>query len=151
MSDEARFTVFLDHVRGREFSVRFDWRGKPGAGLDEPAASGHRRASHSALILGAAVGNCIGVSLLGCLDRLGVELRGIQTTITGVLVRDEGGRVRIGRLDVQIALAGPTHRVSRLARCLETDEEYRLIAESVQAGIPVDVHVSGANGERIAG
>jgi uncharacterized OsmC-like protein len=151
MSEEPRFTISLEHAQGYEFTVRFDWDEVPELVLDEPEPLGHQRGPNAARILAAAVGNCLTASLLFCLRKSRVEPHGVKTRVTGTLARNEQGRQRIGGMQVRIDLDSPDDQASRLERCLGLYEDYCMITESVRAGIPVDVQVYGADGQRIAG
>lgn len=151
MSEETRFEISLEQARDYEFTVRFDWDGVPDLVLDEPEPLGQQRGPNAARILAAAVGNCLTASLLFCLRKSRVEPRGIKATVVGTLARNEQGRQRIGGMQVRIELDGPDDQASRLKRCLGLYEDYCLITESVRGGIPVDVQVYGADGQRIAG
>ena len=119
--------------------------------LDEPEPLGHQRGPNAARILAAAVGNCLSASLFFCLRKSRIEPHGIRTRVTGTLARNEQGRQRISGLDVRIDIDGSDERSSRLKRCLGLYQDYCLITESVRAGIPVEVHVFGANGQQISG
>lgn len=150
MDEETQFTISLEHTQDYEFKVRFDWNEVPDLVLDEPGPLGHQRGPNAARILAAAVGNCLSASLLFCLRKSRAEPHGIETRVTGTLARNEKGRLRISGLDVRIDLDGPADRVSRLKRCLELYQDYCLITESIRAGIFVDVHVFGADGQQLS-
>jgi organic hydroperoxide reductase OsmC/OhrA len=151
MTDETRFTISLEHVRDYEFEVHFEQDGVPDLVLDEPEPLGNERGPNAARILAAAVGNCLAASLLFCLRKARVEARGIETRVRGTLVRNERGRLRIGRVEVRIDLDRPDEEGSRVERCLDLFQDYCLITESVRGGIPVDVQVRCVDARSIAG
>ena len=143
--EEKSFTVSLEHLGDYEFKVRFDWDEVPDLVLDEPEPLGHEHGPNAARILAAAVGNCLTASLLFCLRKSRIEPRGVKTTVTGTLTRNERGRQRIGGIHVRIDLDGPPGDSSpRLGRCLELYEDYCMITQSVREGIPVEVEVYDA-------
>jgi uncharacterized OsmC-like protein len=149
MGEETRFIVSLEHEQDYEFKVSFDWDDVPDLVLDEPEPIGHQKGPNAARILAAAVGNCLGASLLFCLRKSRAEPRGIKTTVTGTLTRSERGRLRIGGFDVRIDLDGPVERAPR-DRCLGLYQDYCLITESIRAGIPVDVRVFDTDGQQVS-
>jgi uncharacterized OsmC-like protein len=149
MGEETRFAISLEHAQDGKVTVRFDWDEVPGVVLDELAWLDEQRTPHATLILATALGNCLGVSLLSCLHKLQVEPQGIQTTVSGAIACSERGRAQISHLDVQISLGGADHLASRLKRCLELDDEYCLITESVRAGIPINIHVLGTDRQQV--
>ena len=109
---------------------------------DEPPPLGQERGPNPARLLGAAVGSCLGASLLFCLRKAHVEVTDLRTTVAGTLVRNERGRLRIGALRVQLAPTVAEADRPRLARCLELFEDYCVVTESVRDGIDVAVEVA---------
>jgi hypothetical protein len=69
--------------------------------------------------------------------------------VTGELVRNERGRMRIGRFDVTIRLAESAADVAHLDRCMAQFEDFCVVTESVRHGIPVGVRVVDATGAEI--
>ena len=68
-------------------------------------------------------------------------MRGIRTRVRTDMIRNDRGRLRIGRIDVEIE-ADPADPDARgLDRCTRIFRDYCVVTESVQAGIPVDVSV----------
>ncbi len=143
---ENTFSLTLSRVEDLQFQVSFDWDNIPLLTLDEPEPIGHRKGPNAARLLGAAVGNCLSASLLFCLQKSRVPVKGITTTVNGSIVRKEGGRLRVGRLDVSMMLDAPGVERDRLARCLEVFEDYCIVTASVRKGIDVDVVVTDAEG-----
>lgn len=138
---DQRFSLVLqleDHYRQ---TVDFGQEGVPGLLVDEPPPLGGGSGPNPARLLGAAVGSCLGASLLFCLRKARVEVSDLQTTVAGTLVRNERGRLRIGALRVQLAPTVALADRPRLARCLELFEDFCVVTESVRQGIAVDVEV----------
>ncbi len=146
MTEEPlRFSLALEHIAGYEFRVRFDWAGLTPLVVDEPAPLGGQKGPNASRLLAAAVGNCLSASLLFCLRKAHLELAGLKTDVHGELARNADGRLRVARLEVAIALDGDL-APARLKRCTEIFEDYCVVTESVRAGIPVSVRVTGAGG-----
>src|SRR4029453_3903863 len=94
-------TVRLSH--GFEFIAEFN--DVPDAApllLDEPKPLGGNRAPNAAALLGAAVGNCLAASLTFCLRCAPVDVKGLTASVTTHVTRNERGRHRIARIDVEL-------------------------------------------------
>ncbi len=140
---EQPFTVTLDLKQGYVFHVDF---GQPGAAhllVDEPPPLGEGRGPNAARVLAAAVGNCLSASALYCLRRARIDVQGLRTVVTGHLVRNEQGRLRIGNLSVTLHLDLKEEDRSRVGRCLELFEDFCVVTASVRQGIDVTVRVEG--------
>jgi uncharacterized OsmC-like protein len=143
MADAASFTIELTHVEDYEFRVRFDWPEVPELTLDEPAPLGSQQGPNASRLIAAAVANCLTASLLFCLRKGHAEPKGVNTTVTGRVVRNEKGRLRLGGFEVTIAVDGDP---ARMARCLQLFEDYCVVTESVRHGVPVSVRVVDSAG-----
>ncbi len=142
MAEEPTFTVTVARLHDYEFNVRFDWEQVPSLHLDEPEPLGHAAGPNASRILAAAVGNCLSASLLLCLTKAKIEPQTLTATVTGRMVRNPAGRLRIGALSVSLELEGGLEPAARLSRCAELFEEFCVVTESVRQGIPVQVAVS---------
>ena len=109
--------------------------------LDEPPPLGRSHGPNPARMLGSAVGACLGASLLYCLRKSRIDVSGLSTKVDGTIVRNEDGRLRVGRLRVTLAPIVPSAARERMARCLDIFEDFCVVTESVRKGIDVDVHV----------
>jgi len=138
---ENRFALALTLRDGYAFSVDFEQEGIPPLLLDEPAPLGEGEGPNPARLLAAAVGNCLGSSLLFCLRKSRVEVRGLRVAVEGTIVRNERGRFRIGEIGVKLAPNVPPEHHERMGRCLELFEDFCIVTESVRQGIRVDVEV----------
>ena len=97
MSDADSFTITMDLQDDYRFLVDFDQPGVEALLLDEPEPLGGGAGPNASRLLAAAVANCMSASLLYCLERARIEVHGIHTTASGTLVRNDSGRLRIGR------------------------------------------------------
>ena len=146
--DDQGFSVELALSGAYEMEVDF---GIPGVGaltVDEPPPLGGGEGPNPARLLAAAVGSCMSASLLFCLRRAHLDAPGLRTRVEGTLVRNERGRLRIGGLRVTLRPGMPPEDAERAARCLELFEDFCIVGQSVQAGIPLEVRVEPAVEER---
>lgn len=143
MSDES-FALTLELDEHYTFQVRFDEESFAPITVDEPPPLGDGHGPNAARLIAAAVGNCLSASLLFCLRKARVNVRGVRARVEGRLVRNSRGRLRIGSLAVNIDPDVAEEDRERMSRCLAVFEDYCIVTESVRSGIPVDVSVSGA-------
>ena len=146
MSEESRFTLELEQLQGYEFKVKFDWDQVQDITLDEPPPLGGRHGPNASRMLAAAVANCLSASLLFCLSKAEAPDNSVRALITGKVVRNENGRLRVGGFDVRITLAHELARSARLMRCGDLFEDFCVVTASVREGIPVDVVVVDEQG-----
>jgi uncharacterized OsmC-like protein len=135
-----RFSVSLSRRRGYEFRVDFHTGDVPGLTVDEPPPLGQRRGPNAARLLAAAIGNCLGASLLYCLERARVPVTDLEATVEGEMVRNDRGRLRIGGIRVKLVPrigADP----ERIERCRHLFEDFCVVTQSVRDGIDVQVEV----------
>ena len=137
-------SLTLQDGGGFQFAVDFEQPGVPPLLVDEPAPLGKGAGPNPARLLAAAIGDCLGASLLYCLRKSRVEVRGLRVDVDGTMVRNERGRLRIGELRVKVAPDVPVEQVERMDRCLELFEDFCIVTESVREGIRVDVEVAMA-------
>lgn len=147
MSDT--FEIRLSRLDGYRFQVEFGSGGTPALIVDEPPPLGTGTGPNPARLLAAAVGDCLSASLLFCLGKAHVEVSDVQTTVAGTHVRNERGRVRIGRLDVSIIVDVPDAAPEKLRTCLELFEDYCVVTASVRKGIDVGVTVTDTAGHEL--
>ncbi|MDP3911719.1 MAG: OsmC family protein [Gemmatimonadales bacterium] len=83
-AEEQPFTLSLTLQDGYGFSVDFGEDGVPPLLTDEPAPLGAGRGPNPTRLLAAAVGSCLGASLLFCLRKSRVEVMGLRTSVEGV-------------------------------------------------------------------
>ena len=138
------FTLKLARQDGYRFSVDFDLSGVPDLQLDEPTPLGEGSGPNASRLLAAAVANCLSASLLFCLNKFKQDPHEVVAHVTGHMVRNEKGRLRVGGFDVEIRL-GAT--VERLAHCAEQFEDFCVVTDSVRQGIAVNVRVLDAGGQ----
>ena len=143
---ERRFSVVLQLDDLYRQIADFGLDGVPPLVVDEPPPLGTETGPNPARLLGAAVGSCLGASLLFCLRRSHVDVTDLRTTVEGTMIRNEHGRLRIGSLRVSIVPTVAEADRARLGRCMGLFEDFCVVTESVRAGIDVEVEVSPSSG-----
>lgn len=141
MSEERRFEVDLSRVEGFEFKVDFGLEGVDDLVMDEPEPVGGGSGPNASKVLAAAVGNCLSASLLFCLQRAKAEVGGIEAKVSGVIARNEEGRWRIREMHVELKPEVDDEYANQLKRCTEIFENFCIVSQSIQQGIPISVKV----------
>lgn len=153
MSDHAEaFDISLTLDNEYRFQVDFQQPGVPGLQVDEPEPLGEGEGPNASRLLAAAVGNCLSASALFCLRKAKVAVTGMRTEVHTELVRNEAGRLRIGKISVSLHPEFQDGNEARIARCLDLFEDFCLVTESVRSGIEVDVdvHAEAVEAEEVA-
>lgn len=141
MADPGEVTVSMDLKQGYQFLVDFHVDGIPALLMDEPEPLGGGAGPNASRVLAAAVANCLSASALFCLRKARIEVRGMRTSSTASLVRDERGRLRVGAIKVRIQPEVDPADTGRMARCLELFEDFCVVTQSVRTGVDVSVDV----------
>lgn len=149
MNESLSFTLELEQQSDYEFRVKFDWPGVNDLLLDEPEPLGHSAGPNAARLIGAAVANCLSSSLLFCMRKFKQTPGTLRAEVRGELMRNERGRMRIGRYDVTIHLADKAAAIQHFDRCLAQFEDFCVVTESVRHGIPVGVRIVDAAGAEV--
>ena len=135
------FAVTLTLERGYRFSVDAQLPGVAPFAIDEGPPLGEGSGPNPSRLLAAAMASCLGSSLLFCLGKSRVPVRGLRVEASGTMTRNERGRLRVGHLAVTLHPDVAPEDVPRMARCLELFEDFCVVTESVRHGIGVDVAV----------
>ena len=137
---EGSFSVILDQEEDYRFRVDF---GNSDLLVDEPPPLGKGSGPNASKMLASAVANCLSASLVFCLKKFRQDVKGVKTTASGTLIRNEKGRLRVGEIEVVIRLES---NYEHLDRCLAQFEDFCVVTASVRAGIPVRVRVEDREG-----
>jgi organic hydroperoxide reductase OsmC/OhrA len=140
MEKVMRVRLALDH--GYQFVATYP--DSPAAGpvvLDEPRPLGEGTGPNPAALLATAVANCLASSLLFCLRKARVQPDGLTAVAEAHMVRNDAGRYRIDRVDVELCPGVDDAELGGLARCERLFEDYCIVTESVRHGIDVNVSV----------
>jgi uncharacterized OsmC-like protein len=140
MSDEKTHHVTVRLESGMAFVASFDdIPGAPAIRFDEPEPLGGNQAPNAAAVLGAAVGNCLAASLAFCLRRARVDLQDLTAHVTTHVARNDKGRFRVRRIDVELTPVLGAGEMTKMARCEGLFEDFCIVTASVQHGIPVQI------------
>ena len=110
--------------------------------MDEPEPVGMNSGPTASKVLAAAMGNCLTVSLLFCLQKARAEVGDIETKVDGVIRRNDKGRWRVAEIDVEISPEVGEEYDSQYRRCLGLFEEFCTVSKSIEEGIPLNVKVN---------
>ena len=146
MSDEQSIELSLEQVSDYEFRLRFDDTDAPDLLTDEPAPLGHGTGPNPSRLLLAAVANCLSASLLFSLRKFKNDPGKIAAHARATLARNEHGRWRVQRIDVELAMAAAAGSLEHLDRLLAQFEDFCVVTESVRQGIEVQVSVRDGSG-----
>ncbi len=138
-----RATLTLTH--GFEFAVTFDHVAGPLAlALDEPPPLGAARGPNAAALVAAAAANCLAASLLFCLQKSRVAVGALTARATAHVARNDAGRLRLARLDVELEPGLAPDDLARFERCKGLFEDFCVVTQSLRQGVPVNVTVRPA-------
>ena len=128
---------------GYRFRVRFDSEGMPELMTDEPPPLGEGQGPNPSRLLATAVGNCLAASLLFCLGKARLTVEGLEAEVVTEFTRNERGRLRIGGMKVRLFPKWTQETAAKAQRCLQIFEDFCVVTQAVQHGVPVEVQVDG--------
>ena len=142
MSEEKVFSVSMKREEGFVFKVDFGIPDTINLIMDEPDPVGKNKGPNASKVLAAAMGNCLSASLMFCLQRARAEVGDIETNVEGLLMRNENGRWRISEVNVEISPEIDLDKFqSQYDRCMDLFEDFCIVSQSVEQGIPINVNV----------
>ena len=94
-----------------------------------------------ARLLASAIGGCLSASLLFCAQKLRLGMEGLHADIKVSHTRNERGRLRIGKIDVEIEPHLKEPDEQKLKRCPDLYEDFCVVTQSVRNGLDVSVKV----------
>jgi organic hydroperoxide reductase OsmC/OhrA len=139
----SEFVLEIEQVDEYEFKVRFDKEQYAELKMDEPPPLGKDAAPSPSKMLAAAVGDCLSASLLFCLRKARVPVGPIKTRVHATVDRNERGRLRIQRLEVEIDPNIPEEAREQARRCIALFEDFCTVTQSVREGIDIQARVAG--------
>lgn len=145
---EPQFTFTLEQQEDYAFLVRFD-NDLPTLLTDEPPPLGKGAGPNPSRLIAAGVANCLMASLLFALRKFKNEPGRLTATVTAQMTRNEQKRLRIGRIDVELRFSAAAAGMDHLDRILATFEDYCVVTQSVQSGIPVGITVYDGTGAQL--
>lgn len=147
MSEEARFTLTLEHLEDYEFKVKFDKKILDDMLVDEPPPLGGLAGPNPSRLLAVSAANCLSASLLYCVSRDDVPPGSVTTEATVTIVRNEKKRLRVGRIDVSLQMSEELSGAKKVNRCMNLFEDFCVVTDSIRNGIPIGVEVKDHTGE----
>ncbi len=141
MSLEKGSRTTLWREEGYRFRIRFDLEGMGELIADEPPPLGEGRGPDPSRLLAAAIGGCLGASLIYCMGRARLPVEGLEATVDVLIGRNPEGRLRIQGVEARLSPAVQLDARARMGRCGEVFVQFCTVTESVRQGIPVTVRV----------
>ena len=123
-----KFSVIYDDLEGSYHS-------------DEPKPLGGSEAPGATEMLTAAIGHCLGSSLLFCMEKSRSPAKRVDVDVETHRSRNEQGRWRIDSIKVVLKADPQEGGQEKLDRCKGIFEQFCIVTESVRKGIPVEVKV----------
>ncbi len=151
MSETQEFSLTLTQEQDYAFRVHFDDSAIPDLLTDESSPLGGDAGPNPSRLLVSAVANCLAASLLFSLRKFKNTPGTIVVHATARLERNAAGRLRIGRVAVEIRLPEAAESYQHLERLLSQFENFCVVTESVRSGIAVDISVRDAQGSLLHG
>ena len=146
MTDATSITLTLTQESDYVFRIAFDETTMPDLLTDESAPIGGDTGPDPTRLLAAAIGNCLSSSILFALRKFKNHPGAIVTHVRADHARNEHGRLRIGRVAVEIRLPEAAADYAQIERVLAQFEDFCTVTESVRAGVMVEVSVRDASG-----
>ena len=146
MSDDHNgVTVTLTQQESYRFELTMDQPEGFCMVVDEGPPLSEGAGPNPSRMLAAAVGHCLGASLLFCLEKSRNPItEGVKVEVKAAIERNENKRLRIGQIEVDIQLPDSVDEETRaLVRCESLFEDFCVVTGSVRNGIPVGVSVNG--------
>ena len=134
-------TIHVRLERESDYRFRVEFPERPFTlTVDETVPLGSDAGPNPSRLLAAAIGHCLGSSLLFCLAKSRTDVGPLKANVTATLARNDRGRWRVAKLDVQLEVDAKD--ADKLERCKGLFEDFCIVTESVRAGIPVDVTIA---------
>ena len=147
MSEQARFTLTLEHLEDYEFNVKFDKKALDDMIVDEPPPLGMLAGPNPSRLLAVSAANCLCASLLYCINRDQPVPGSVTAEVTTSIVRNEKKRLRIGGMEIRLKMSEELSQAAKAKRCLNLFEDFCVVTDSIRNGIPVAVEVENHQGE----
>ena len=144
MNDEENHGFELKMVKTGpiEFKTIFDQDHFPELMFDEPERSGGaNKYPNAARIVTAAMANCLSASLSFCLTKSKVEIEELTTKAKCIMGRNEDGRLRIKKIEVEIETKLDKEKEKKIQRCIDMFEKFCVVSQSLAEGIEIETKV----------
>ncbi len=140
-AESGQFSLSIDCIQDYEFRVKFADAPYGELLMDEPPPLGGNKGPNPSRLLATAVGGCLSASLLFSARKLRLDVQGLHADVKVSHTRNEKGRLRIGKIEVEIAPDVKSADEHKMQRCLEMFEDFCVVTQSVRNGIDVSVKV----------
>jgi uncharacterized OsmC-like protein len=141
-------SVTVTRQSGYRFLVDFA-PGLPLLMADEPPPLGQAEGPSPSQMLMAAVANCLSASLTFALQKFKQDPGELTATVTADIGRNDANRLRILKMAVDIRLGAQAAELTHLERAMAQFEEFCTVSMSVRKGIPLEIRVSDASGQKL--
>ncbi len=141
-SPAGEYGISLTLDRGYRFEVDAQLPGVNPFVIDEGPPLGEGSGPSPTRVLLAAMASCLGASLLFCLGKSRIDVRGLRINASGTTIRNARGRLRVGPCSITLHPDVAPADVPRMQRCLDLFEDFCIVTESVRQGVPVSVQVA---------
>ncbi len=140
-SEAAQITIAIDQIKDYQFRVTFDKEQYPELLTDETPPVGNDTAPNPSRLLAASVGNCLTASFLFSARKMRANIQSLHTTVKIWYARNEQGRLRLGKIKVEIEPKYDPADAAKIERCISLFEDYCVVTQSVRTGIDISVAV----------
>lgn len=142
---EKTISVTLRQQQDYRFNIHFD-DAMPVLTSDEPAPLGTGQGPSPVQLLCAAVGNCLGDSLLFALRKFKQAPDPLSCEVVAEVGRNPEGRMRVLNMAATLHLGVPAKQLEHLDRVLGQFEAFCTVTQSVGQGIPISIQVFDSEG-----
>lgn len=118
---------------------------------DEPVPLGTGQGPDPVALLCSAVGNCLSASFWFACQKYKDDPAPLRTEVRATVGRNEGKRLRVQGLAVDLHLGRPAGEIGHLQRVLDSFEEFCTVSQSVAPAIPVTLRVLDSTGAVLKG
>ena len=132
MSTDSEVLLHLTQVGDYAFRIEFDGTAIAALLGDEPPPLGQGAGPNPSRLLLAAIGNCMGASLVFALRKFKNRPGPLAVRVRATPERNAAGRWRVQRAEVELRLAESAAGHQQLERILEQFEQFCVVTQSVR-------------------
>jgi len=140
-ADEMSVSVELQQQEKYRFIVDFGLPKAHPLEVDEDPPLGNNSGPDPSRLLAAAAAHCMASSLLFCLEKSRIDVKGLNVRAKAYFGRNEDKRLRIARIELRLNVEIPENEKANIERCRTIFEKYCTISQSIKSGIPIDVMI----------
>lgn len=133
--------IKIKHLKDYRFEIDFGSENIARLHSDENPPLGKGEGPTPAMLVGAAVANCLAASLQFCMSKRRASLDSLEAESEVELYRNEANRWRIKEIRVQLSAVASDANLEALKKCQEVFEDFCIVTESIRQGIPVTLKV----------